>query len=155
MASFQCSACDSTTVVLLGILGNLQHVRCRDCGHEGHVEVEKDTDCRIVETFEIVTPKSAEDGEAADYGWIDEDGERPGDDDEDGPVAWAIAYLRGRYAFETSSSFFHTGVWYTCRDEADPADGSEESRSFHLKGFTKEQERAVYDGVKATKEKGN
>lgn len=95
-------------------------------------------------TYEIVTEESAVDGEAAEQGWEDEEGTEY-------TVHVAISLLRG---MEPSSTWFHSGIWYTSYGDQDPRDGSTTSTSYHLvtrgvrRGrFTVAQERAVYEGV--------
>ena len=93
---------------------------------------------RIVETFEIVTPESAEDGDADERGWIDDEGEHY-------TVEEAIAFLEG---CEPSSTAFHEGVWYTNNEyHTDYATGAVESRSYHLRGYTEREQRWIYKGV--------
>ena len=76
------------------------------------------------ETYEIVTPESAEDGDAAERGFIDEnasDGFRGIVDTLRGtePSCWPMPTDGGR-------------VWYTCSGyDHDYRTGGEESRSYH------------------------
>lgn len=39
-----CPACGCEELVLLGVLGNLEHVRCRACGADSSHEVEHDNE---------------------------------------------------------------------------------------------------------------
>lgn len=74
-------------------------------------------------TFEVVTPESAEEGDAAERGWVDETGERH-------TVAGAIRELEG---CEASSSAFHPGIWYTeAEGTTDYETGAVTTRSYHL-----------------------
>ena len=98
----------------------------------------------IRKSYEIITPESAEAGEAEEQGWEDEDGTEY-------TVAEAIRLLRHT---EPSSSRFHHGVWYSDADgDTDYRTGAVTRYSYHLntKGkrgrFTVAQERAIYDGV--------
>ena len=89
-------------------------------------------------TYEIVTPESAEDGEAAESGWKDENGMHY-------TVQEAIRLLEGS---EPSSSSFHPGIWYTQRGDTDYRTGGEESDSYHLVNWPEKLQRKVYDAVK-------
>jgi len=74
-------------------------------------------------TYEIVTPESAEDGEAAEQGWEDEDGSEY-------TFREAVKLLEGK---EPSSSWFHRGIWYTDHDsDIDYATGAETRQSYHV-----------------------
>ena len=104
---------------------------------------------RIAIAYEIVTPESAEQGDVAERGWIDEVGvdmtpDRYDIEDGETAVSKAVEFLKNEGATEPSSSMFHDGVWYTAYYGQNPRDGSEESRSFHLRGFTPEEEEAIY-----------
>ena len=89
-------------------------------------------------TYEIVTPESAEEGDADERGWIDEDGEEYS-------VKEAAEFLIGT---EPSSSFFHSGIWYTHYGyDTDFETGGEESRSYHLTKFSPEDEKLIYESV--------
>jgi hypothetical protein len=90
-------------------------------------------------TYEVVTPESAEEGDAAERGWIDEDGT-------DYTVEDAIQLLQGK---EPSSSHFHPGVWYSDIDgDVDLRTGAETRQSYHLDGFSEDEQRAIFDGVR-------
>lgn len=101
----------------------------------------------IIKTaFGIVTEESSMEGDAAEHGWIDEAGHDcavPDDNDEDTVVDIAVRFLRDNGACHASSSHFHPGMWYSTEAEQDMYDGSYETRSFHLSGFTDEQEREI------------
>jgi hypothetical protein len=95
-------------------------------------------------TYEIVTPESAEQGDAAERGFEDEDGTAYTE-------AEAIDKLRG---CEPSRSAFSVGpngephVWYTEADGSiDYSDGSERRESFHLVGFPAEVQRRIFEAV--------
>lgn len=110
-------------------------------------------DPRIGITYDIVTPESAEEGDYAESGWIDEDGVsmKPDKvDTQDGITAVdkAISFLRSESAREPSSTAFHSGVWYTNEEyDTDYSTGAVESRSYHLKGFSEAEEEAVYRAI--------
>ena len=58
----------------------------------------------------------------------------------------AIEYLQDRGAFEPSSSFFQEGIWYSTPDgNQDFRTGAVEYRSYHLKGFTFDDEQTIFD----------
>lgn len=44
MDEFECHACGSFDGMFLGVLGNLEHYRCRDCGMDSHVEIDPERD---------------------------------------------------------------------------------------------------------------
>jgi hypothetical protein len=88
-------------------------------------------------TYEIITEESARDGEVAERGWKDEVGYSL-------TVEEAIRKLCG---CEPSSSEFHTGIWYTSYGDMDLYTGDYENESYHLKCFSEQDERAIYNGV--------
>jgi len=99
---------------------------------------------------EYVPSDDPDDCEPVEYGWENEEGEEmevdEWDDEGETPVTKAVKFL-GEKVPEVSASFFHPGVWYSEREENMRTGGSTE-RTFHLKGFTPEEEEAVYAGVK-------
>jgi hypothetical protein len=95
-------------------------------------------------TYETITQESAEDGEVADSGWIDEEGESMGPAD-------AIRFLRGNGAIHASSSRFHPGVWYSTDAEQDYCTDEWETRSYHLSRFTLNQQRRIWEAVTGRK----
>jgi hypothetical protein len=116
---------------------------------------------RIVSTYEIITPESAEDGEFASTGFENEDGdlivpdEFDTKEDEEGneiPLTvseLAVKYLQDHYISEPSSSCFYPGISYSTEHTIeDYSTGETESRSYHLKGFTEDQEREIYSALK-------
>jgi hypothetical protein len=125
-------------------------------------------------TYEIVTPESAAEGEAEDSGWINEEGIDCTPDDMDlsdaedtlwddeieeltkeeiflhAVVKLAEKEILEKGGVEPSSSQFHKGIWYTQIDsDKDYATGADERWSFHLDGFTEEQEKAIHEAVTA------
>ncbi len=95
----------------------------------------------IKTTYDIVTPESAEDGDTAENGWIDEDGAPHS-------VQSAIALLVG---CEPSSSHFYSAAWYTRHAYSeDLRTGAVESRSYHLSGFSDLELRAIWTAVMDT-----
>jgi len=112
---------------------------------------------RIKTTYQVVTPESAEIGDYAECGWEDEEGVSADPDELDveehgsesaAAIALAVDYLCTHGSGLEASDYpeccpGHT--WYTETDgEKDYADGSEKTLSFHLEGFTEDEERAIY-----------
>ena len=107
---------------------------------------------RIAISYEIITPESAEHGDAEERGWIDEEGVDITPDKfdiEDGlsAASKAVNFLRDEGVVEASSSQFHPGVWYIGQDIPNYKTGATEIRSYHLKGFTPEEEKIIYSWV--------
>jgi hypothetical protein len=105
---------------------------------------------RIRVSYDIVTPESAEEGDVAERGWIDEEGMEvdPWDEDET-YVDEAVRMLEDEGVLEASSSEFHPGVWYSNNEYGhDYATGARESRYYHLDGFTVEEEAAIFRKLK-------
>jgi len=109
----------------------------------------------ITTTFSLYTPESIEAGDAEDNGWIDEEGHDCTPDEYDAeegktPVELAVEFITDKGPVEASSyptvSPGHT--WYTQTEGSRDRDyfekGEETILSFHLKGFTPEQETAIY-----------
>jgi len=107
--------------------------------------------------YEIVTPESAEHGEADSRGWIDDIGQSMEPDAYDiaeskTRVTLAVEFLGDLGSLEASASFFHSGVWYSeyganqgTRDYYEK--GEEETRTYHLAGFSEREEEAIFEGV--------
>ena len=114
-------------------------------------------DRRIRISYETVTPESAEIGDCADSGWEDEDGVcveiDESDVEEHGSVCAAVAAravdIIGRGCEASDYPTCCPGhTWYTEIDgDMDYSDGSETRRSYHLDGFSAEEERAIYDAI--------
>jgi hypothetical protein len=98
-------------------------------------------------TFSRMTPESVEQGDFSETGWIDEDGVSMVPYDEDmSAVDMAVKFLRYEGVVEASSMQFHKGIWYSTEwSVIDYGTGEEEERSFHLEGFTEEQEREIFN----------
>ena len=114
-------------------------------------------DKRIATTYQTVTPESAEQSDFADHGWENEEGESmlPDQyDTEEGITAVdkAVKFLQDNGGTEPSSSQFNTGVWYGTPDPDHNNDyftkGEEKYYSFHLKGFTPEEEAEIFNKIK-------
>jgi hypothetical protein len=115
-------------------------------------------DKKIVTTYQIVTPESAEQGDFADQGWENEEGESMLPDQYDEGITAvdkAVKFLQDNGGSEPSSSQFNYGVWYSTPDSDHNNDyftkGIEKYYSFHLKGFTPEEEKAIFDKMKGGK----
>lgn len=103
---------------------------------------------RIRTSYEVITEESAAEGDAAERGWVDEDGEVLG-------VNAAIEWLRSKGPLEPSSSGFHKGIWYSGPSEQDMYTGDYRQEAYHLAGFTEDQQRRVYEGVVAPRRRRN
>lgn len=109
---------------------------------------------RITVSFDVVTEESAQDGDTAEHGWEDEEGQSmlPEDDEEGTVVDLAIDFLEENGASQSSSSAFHRGVWYIpLEPEIDLRSGEATYRSFHLVEFTEEEQREIFDRMKQQK----
>jgi hypothetical protein len=112
------------------------------------------SDKLIKTTYQTVTPESAAKGGFEDQGWEDEEGKSMSPDEydiEEGVTAIdkAVEFLKDNGANEPSSSQFNTGVWYSTPDgEKNYTTGEEKFHSFHLKGFTPEEEEEIYNRMK-------
>lgn len=108
-------------------------------------------------SYEVITPESAELGEVAERGWIDEDGVNV-DPDVDPRIEdasyWRWAVLNaavgviGYYRQPSCYPFAPGFTWYseTTGDE-NYATGAVTYRSWHLSGFTPEEEQDIYNEV--------
>lgn len=87
-------------------------------------------------------------------GWVDEEGESMLPDEydiEEGVTVIDNAYkfLKKNYAIEASSSgVWSSGVWYYTDADTDFLTGSETTYSFHLNGFTEQEEEAIFNMFK-------
>lgn len=107
-------------------------------------------------SYEVITPESAELGEVAERGWIDEDGvviEPDADDIADAgseflAVVNAAVGVIGHYRQPSCYPFSPGFTWYseTTGDE-NYATGAVTYRSWHLSGFTPEEEQDIYNEV--------
>jgi propanediol dehydratase large subunit len=93
------------------------------------------SNCLIRVSFEVVTPESAEIGEASERGWEDETGTVY-------TFREAVKLLRG---MEPSSTSYHKGVWYL-RTEQDFRDSSDTTYSYHIIASSRFQRR-LYQAV--------
>ena len=116
---------------------------------------------RISTAYTTITPESAEEGDHADRGWVDKDGddiEVDADDiaeahetDAGTPVISAVVdkvikWLKDHGAYETSSTSFHPGVWYSTPYEvSDYSTGEERQEDFFLRNFSNEEEKRIFE----------
>lgn len=121
--------------------------------HASRLKEDVQTDPRITITYEIWDDESLEAGDTDNKGWIDDEGVsmKPDQYDiEDGKtsIELAIDFLKENGALEASSSHFHPGVWYT-NDKYNEnfKTGEVEQRSFHLKGFSPEEEQSIFNAI--------
>jgi len=97
---------------------------------------------RIKTSYEIVTPESAERGDVEDQGWEDEEGEVIEPWDEDQTLVDAAAdWLGGKGSLETSDGI----SYYEIDPRLDYKTGSETRYTYHLDGFTPEEEGEIWD----------
>lgn len=107
----------------------------------------------ILVTYAVVTLDSAEEGDFAECGWEDTDGYGCDPDDIDTDftaVDNAVDYLQGEGVAEASSYPYSAGCWYigqVIEDRAYFEHGEEKRLSYHLEGFTEEEEREIYRRV--------
>lgn len=109
---------------------------------------------RIVSYYEIYTPGDVAFGDASERGELDDVTLELDDYDREEGFGWAdkaAEYLLDEGISEASSSWFHPGIWYTYYGDADYRTGDQENRSYHLKGFTEEEQRDVYNELKRRK----
>jgi hypothetical protein len=104
-------------------------------------------------TYDITTPESVEQGDYAESGWVDEEGEdmTPDEDDrEDGITAVdkAVEFLRDHGATEpsewTGRGTAAARWWTNTEYDVDYSTGERESRSYHLHGFTEKEKHEIY-----------
>lgn len=99
-------------------------------------------------SFSLVTPESAEHGDFADTGWEDEEGFDCREDPEIDPVEAAVFFLEDQGAIEYSSGpGFSPDGWYSSEPIEDLLTGEEKTFSFHLSGFSVEDQEAIYDAI--------
>ena len=103
-------------------------------------------------SYETWDEDSVDAGETDDKGWENEEGVSMQPDQydlEEGltPVDLAVNFLTDNGPMEASSSHFNSGVWYTNYGEQDMQNGSRTNRSFHLVGFTPEQEEEIFNRI--------
>jgi hypothetical protein len=144
----------------LRLAGYADRGKCDGCGDSkfrAHfVEVVELTEKgrRIRISYDVVTPESAEIGDFADNGWEDEEGVCVDPDEldveEHGSELAAVVDLAVKAIGNgVEASDYPTccpgHTWYTEIDgETDYEDGSEKRLSYHLDGFSEDEELAIY-----------
>ena len=111
---------------------------------------------RISVTYDTVTPESAEEGDAADRGWVDFAGKPMEGDDADDPEASAVenavAFLRYEGATEPSEDGAGDVCprWWTAMEKSvNYKTGEETSHSYHFHGpWTDDERREVYRAMR-------
>ena len=113
----------------------------------------------IFTSFSAVTSESAANGDHADRGWYDsgfrfapndkpESGFpcEPEPDDDESAIDIAVRFLDSEGACHPSSSHFHSGIWYSTDYQIlDYGIDEQVEFSFHLSGFTADEERAIFE----------
>jgi hypothetical protein len=108
---------------------------------------------RITSTYQVVTPESAEDGDYAEHGWNDEEGELIECDDWDideniSLVDKAVSFLRNKGAHESSSSHFNIGCFYSTVDpDVNYTTGEETYYTYFLNNFTEKEEEEIFNKI--------
>ena len=109
---------------------------------------------RIRISYDVVTSESAEIGDFADTGWENEEGVCIDPDDLDveeygsesaAVVALAVKTIGNGVEASDYPRCCPGHTWYTEIDgETDYSDGSVKRLSYHLDGFSEDEERAIY-----------
>jgi hypothetical protein len=109
---------------------------------------------KIRTTFQTISPESAVNGDYEETGWIDEDGHCIDPDDYDvdeyGSEFHAIVALATDYIGDCVSASDYPRccpghTWYTDSDDTvDYNTGNRTTHSYHLDGFTEDEEIAIY-----------
>ena len=106
---------------------------------------------RIRISYQVVTEESAEIGDYAETGWIDEEGVciDPTDYVNFAEFIDAAVSIIGNDCEASDYPRCCPGhTWYTeCDGDTDYSDGSVTTQSFHLDGFTAEEEWAIYSEI--------
>lgn len=97
-------------------------------------------------TYEVVTPESAEYGDVAERGWVDDDGTDWGYDPEDErTLAEQVARYIGSPVEPSCYPHWVPGTWYTDADGSiNYTTGAERRQSYHLGGMTRDEQQDVY-----------
>jgi len=64
------------------------------------------------------------------------------------PTDLAFNYLKDQCGLHPSSGEWHVNLWYTRQSGQNLKTGNEEHSTFHLTGFTPDEEKEVYDRLK-------
>lgn len=101
-------------------------------------------------TYETITPESAEEGDVADSGWIDEEGVDMEPDEIDldeglDVIDKTVEFLRDHNAEPSEMGRGAAPRWWTAYEvDVDYATGEVENHSFHLHGYSDEERAEVY-----------
>lgn len=111
-----------------------------------HLEISMRT---IKTSYSKTTPESAEHGDTSETGWIDEQGYEIEFDESEGEsaVSEAVKFLRRAGAIHASSSGpWQHRIWYSTGYQIeDYSTCTDIEKSFHLDGFTPDEEKAIFD----------
>lgn len=114
----------------------------------------KKLDDKIIRTtYQIITPESAENGDYAEEGFEDEEGENMIPDDweyeEKTVVEKAVDFITDSGYVSPSNHPFMIDTWYsTITPEENYESNEEKYYSYHLYGFTKEEQKEIYIRIK-------
>ena len=105
----------------------------------------------IKTAYSTTTPESAEIGEHDDYGWEDEEGVDFPDSDYESHeelIDDVVKWLEKNVYYFSSSQFDPNG-WYISETEPDYSSDEDTEYTYHLYNFTEEEEKEIYDKLKA------
>jgi hypothetical protein len=110
----------------------------------------------IKTSYETWDQTALEAGDTDDRGWENEHGVdmTPNEHDaQDGvtAVSKAITFLKDNGAVHPSGSHFGPRLWYSTEGETDPKTGKVTVRSFHLDGFSLEEQEQIFNEIKKGK----
>jgi hypothetical protein len=104
---------------------------------------------RIEVYYDRTTPESVDAGDFSESGQYTSIDIEPDPEYEETVVDVAIGELENK-VISASSSEWHPGIWYQGEwGVVSYETGEEESNTYHLKGFTQEQEQEIYDTLKS------
>jgi hypothetical protein len=127
------------------------------CKRDGdYFRTQLGTDRGFLITFDLYTEESIEAGDTEDEGYDGAESMEPDEFDiEDNVTAVdkAIRYLTRDHCVEASGSGFYPDRWYSdCDGDTDYRSGDETRHSYHPTNFTPEEQRAIFDAVKASRQ---
>jgi hypothetical protein len=105
---------------------------------------------KIKTTFSKITLRDDEGDYDEEHGYEDEEGQDVEVDEFDREDGLDVADVAAKWLlskganYEASSSHFHPGIWYSSQPEGDFATASETTYSFHLEGFSPEEEEKIF-----------
>lgn len=123
---------------------------------------------KIRTAYTITTDESAEHGDFAEQGWVNEEGESMEPDEWDieegvekytfpetahlppdslGAIYNAVRFLRSAGVMEASSSSFQEGIWYIGEEDFNNETGEREQHSYFLANFDPDERRTVYNAL--------